>query len=334
MKRLSWRFASALLTAWVGSTALTAQEPKLIPPANQAWTNVLADSRAEVEFTVQAPAAFKGRIAWTFSDAATRRVLPNGRGESALKPGAKAKFALDIPAVNPGVVLKAHLTVSLVDDANGSVRATQEKDLWIFPADPFHGQAKELEELKLIVYAPAGKTAAALKALKVPFEDEKNAAALADRKGGVVVIGEGVSFKDEAGLTDTLVQLARQGATVICLAPSAGTLPIPGAEKDGGESVSLFRHDAIPKLDPRLDGLAWSNSTKIVASTIALRAIDGSVAGEVVEGPGGFPWLQVDYPQTKGRLTVCGFALVAQWQATPTPRYLFARMIAAAMPTK
>src|SRR5260370_10336379 len=139
MKRLSWRFASAPLTAWVGSTALTAQEPKLIPPANQAWTNALADSRAEVEFTVQAPAAFKGRIAWTFSDAATRRVLPNGRGESALKPGAKAKFALDIPAINPGVVLKAHLTVSLLADANGSGCAAQEKELWRFPADPFPG---------------------------------------------------------------------------------------------------------------------------------------------------------------------------------------------------
>lgn len=333
MNRLTWRYAAALLIVGLGSTALSAQEPKLIPAASQAWTNVLADSRAEVEFTVQAPAAFRGRIAWTFSEAATKRVLPNGRGQLVVKPGAKTKFALDIPAVNPGVVLKAQLTVALVDDANGSVRATQDKGLWIFHADPFHGQAKELAEHKLIVYDPAGKTVAALNALKVPFEDEKNAAALADRKSGVVVIGEGVSFKDEAGLADTLVQLARRGATVICLAPSAGTLPIPGAEKDGGESISLLRHDAIPRLDPRLDGLAWSNSTKIVASTIALRVIDGGVAGEVVEGPGGFPWFQVDYPQTKGRLTICGFALVAQWQASPTPRYLFARMIFPAMPT-
>jgi hypothetical protein len=334
MNPLSWRLLAVLLTAWLAATATcTAQEPKLIPPANQAWTNLLADSRAEIDFTVQAPAAFQGRIVWTFSDAATRRVLPNGRGDLAAKPGAKAKFTLDVPAVNPGVVLKAHLAVSLVD-ANGSVKATHEKVLWIFPADPFHGQSKALEELKLVVYDPAGKTAAALQALKMPFEEEKNLAALADRKGGVVVIGEGVSWKDEAGLADTLVQLARQGATVICLAPSAGTLPIPGADKDGGDSISLLRHDAIAKLDPRLDGLAWSNSTRIVASTIALRAIDGSVAGEVVEGPGGFPWLQVDYPQTKGRLTVCGFALVAHWQATPTPRYLFARMIGMAMPTK
>src|SRR4051812_3743970 len=106
MRPFTWPLA--LLAAWIASETLAdAQEPKLIPPTNQAWTNVLADSRADVEFTVQAPATFRGRIIWVFSEAATRRVMPNGRGEAVVKPGAKAKFALDIPTVNPGVVLKA-----------------------------------------------------------------------------------------------------------------------------------------------------------------------------------------------------------------------------------
>jgi len=77
---------------------------------------------------------------------------------------------------------------------------------------------------------PAGKTAAALQKLHVPFEQEKNLETLADRKGGVVLVGEGVSFREEPGLADTLTKLARRGVTVICLAPSAGSVPIPGAE--------------------------------------------------------------------------------------------------------
>jgi hypothetical protein len=334
MMRISWRFVSTLVAVWLASaTLVAAQDPKLIPPPQQAWTNVLADSRPNVEFVVHAPAAFKGRVVWTVSDPATKRVLPKGRGELVVKPGANVKFALDIPAVNPGVVVKAHLTVSLVDDANGDIRATHDKDLWIFPADPFHGLSKALAELKMVVYDPAGKSAAALNALKVPFDDAKNADALAERKGGVVVIGEGVSFNDEPGLAETLVRLAQQGATVICLAPSAAALPIPGGDKDDGESVSFFRHDAIAKLDPRLDGLAWSNCAKIVARTIVLRAVEGSVIGEVGDGPGGFPWMQIDYPQTNGRLTVCGFGLIAHWQETPTPRYLFAKMLGVTMPS-
>jgi hypothetical protein len=142
-----------------------------------------------------------------------------------------------------------------------------------------------------------------------------------------------VSFKDEPGLADALLGLARRGVTVICLAPSAGTVPVPGTERDGGEDVSLLRSDAITKLDKRLDAAAWGGG-EVIASTLALKAVEGSVVAEVVGGPGGWPWLQVGYPQTRGRLIVCGFAVIARWQASPTPRYLFAKLIEPALPAE
>jgi hypothetical protein len=287
-------------------------------------------------FTGRVGPGFKGRLVWTLAEAAGGRVLPGGRGEAAVADAqgmVTAKIKLDFPALKPGIVLKARLTVSLVDDAGGAA-ATHEKTIWIFHPNPFAGRTRVLRDLKITLYDPdpAGKTAAALKRLDVPFEEEKHLVeAVTGRKLSVVVVGEGVSFRDEPGLAEALVRLARGGATVICLAPSAGAVPIPGAEQDHGEEVSFFRRDVIRRLDKRLDVASWGGG-KITASTLALKAVEGSVVGEVTAGSGGWPWLQVDYPRTKGRLIVCGFAVVARWQASPTPRYLFARMIEPAVP--
>jgi hypothetical protein len=314
------------------AAAAGAQEVKLVPAAGQGWTTALAGSRATLEFAVKAAPGFRGALAWTLAEAANGRVLPGGRGESAVAAGGRAKLTLTFPAVNPGVVLKAKLAVALTD-AGGKALATHDKVIHVFHPNPFEGRTKALEALKIAVYEPdpAGRTAAALKELQVPFEEKKTLAALAEGKAGVVVVAEGVSFKDEPGLADALLGLARRGVTVICLAPSAGTLPVPGADADRGEDLSLLRRDAITKLDDRLDAESWGGG-QVVASTVSLKAVEGSVVAEVAAGPGGWPWLQVDYPRARGRLLVCGFAVVARWQASPTPRYLFAKVLEPAIP--
>jgi hypothetical protein len=326
----------AVVLAWLGpATLVRAQNPKLVPASRQEWTTVLGGSRAKLEFTAQVPAGFKGRLVWNLAEAETERVLARGRGEAPLGGGAKAKMELTFPEVNPGVVLKTRLRISLVNDANGNVVATQEKTIRIFHPNPFADRAKVLKDLKIALYEPdpTGKTAAALKGLEIPFEEERNLAALEERKDTIVVVGEGVSFKEEVGLAEALIKLAARGTTVICLAPSAGTVPIPGTEQGHDEDVSFFRRSIITKLDKRLDHEAWGDG-KVIASTLALRAVENSVVGEVIAGPGGWPWLQVDYPPTKGRLIVCGFAVVGRWQASPTPRYLLAKMIEHAIPAE
>jgi hypothetical protein len=325
---------TAVVLAWLGSaTAARAQNAKLVRAAHQEWTTALAGSQAKLEF--KAPAAFKGRLVWTLAEAQTQRVLPRGRGEASVVGGARVKVVLTFPEVNPGVVLKTRLKVSLVDDATGNAVGTQEKTIRIFHPNPFADRLKVLKDLKIALYDadPAGKTAAALKGLEIPFEEERNLAALQERKDALVLVGEGVSFKDEPGLSEVLVKLAARGTTVICLAPSAGTVRIPGTEQDHEEDVSFFHRSIIKKLDKRLDDTAWGDG-KVIASTLALRAVENSVVGEVIAGPGGWPWLEVDYPQTKGRLIVCGFAVVGRWQASPTPRYLLAKMIEHAIPAE
>jgi hypothetical protein len=338
MRPLTLPCLIAALVAW--QVPAGAQESKLVTAPHQEWTTALAGTRATLEFSVRAGAGFKGRLIWTLAEVKSQRVLPGCRGESALAAGGKgtatAKVVLAFPDVNPGAVLKARLTVSLVEEGTGTAVATLAKTIHLFYPNPFAGRTNVLRDLHIVLYDPdpAGKTGAALKGLQVPFEEEKNLDALADRKNGVVVVGEGVSFQEDPGLADVLLKLARRGLTVICLAPTAGSLPFPGADQDGGEDVSLFRRDIIRKLDKRLDVGAWGAGGKVISSTLAVKAGEGSVVAEVTGGVGGWPWLQVDYPQEKGRLIVCGFALLAHWQANPTPRYLFARMIESAIPSE
>ena len=77
------------------------------------------------------------------------------------------------------------------------------------------------------------------------------------KEGGVIVV-EGVSFKDEKGLGETLVKLASGGLSVLILAPSAGEVAIPGiGGPAGGLEELTFRRDIVRTLDKRLDSDGW-----------------------------------------------------------------------------
>lgn len=334
--RLTHSKIFAIVLALVASSA-SAQEPKFTPAAGQEWTNVFASSRANVVYNLQLPNGFRGQLVWTLADAGANRVLPKGRGEVPVAAGDKtAKFALDLPPLNDGVVLKATLTVSLIDAAKKEPVAEHAKTMWIFSADPFVGRLKVLDDLKITLYDPDPKfaTADALKSLKIPFDQVDTAAALAESKGNVIIVGEDVSFVNEPELLKTLLPLAKKGATVICLAPAAGTFALPGADSNDGDDLSFKRRTAINEVDSRLDATAWLDCPSPIRATVAIKSVEGSVVGEAVPGSENFPWLQIDYPETKGRLVICGFGVIAHWQRTPTPRYLLDALLKRAIPTE
>ena len=297
------------------------------------WTNLTAGSDIKVPFTVKGGGAFQGRAVWTFTDAGTNRVFSRGRGEA---PIAAATFTIElaVPPINPDVILKTHLSVSVV--ANGKHVAGYEKTMWIFPADPFANRSKWLKDLKITLYDsdPRSKTAAALKGLKVPFAETNNLAGLAELKEGVVLVGEGISFKDEPGLAEVLIQAASRGVSVLCLAPLAGPFPLPGTDNGlpAPGSLVLKRQDVITRLDKRLDASAWAPDGQVLASAFQIKAEEGQVIAEVQPAPPvasgkGWSWLQLDYPERKGRFVMCGFGLIRHWDASPTPRYLLARLL-------
>jgi hypothetical protein len=257
-------------------------------------------------------------------------VYDRGRGEAPLPEGGKpVKVMLRTPPLNPGVIQEATLTVHLVADGN-EPSARYEKKIWIFPPDPFANRAKWLAERRIKLYdpEPKAKTSALFKEAKIPFEEVPRLAGLEGVQDGVIIVGEGASLQEEPDLLPALVRAATRGARVLCLAPAAGSFVVPGSEGEAAPgTMTLARPDIVRKLDKRLDAVAWPPTGNSVSRSFALKAEEGKVVAEVNPGVKGWSWLAVDLPDKKGRLVVSGFAIVGSWEAGPTPRYLFARIL-------
>jgi hypothetical protein len=199
--------------------------------------------------------------------------------------------------------------------------------LHLFPRDPFVDRQEWLKKLKITLYDPKEKTAAALKAAGVPHDLIANSAALTELREGLLLIGEGISLREERGLAEALVAAAAGGTPVICLAPVDGAFPLAGETFKQAGSFGLQRSAIITQLDKRLDAEAWLGGHKVVASRLALRGEGAAVTAEVDPAQGDWPWLDIPFARTPGRLVVCGFGLIEAWDAGPAPRFLLARIL-------
>lgn len=321
---------STLLAGVAPAAAPGADEVAITP--QQAWSGVFGGREITLDYNVGTPEGFRGRLGWSLS--VEGRTL--ARGEIALTAQAgrpnRAAIRLRIPETKVGVVIDARLSVELYDGGRGRRLTSHDRVLRIFPDDPFALRSDWLKELKITLFDPQGDTQKILEQAKVPFEQVHNAAALREMTGGVLVVGQGTSFEEYRGLPGILMQVAGGGVPVLCLAPSAGKLPMPGAQTPEADlpvpsHVVLRRQEAIAALDKRLDALGWPPDGKIVASTVSITADRSGVMGQVGQQKNGWSWIEVRYPGKRATLLICGFGIVDRWDAGPTPRYLFAQML-------
>lgn len=275
--------------------------------------NVFGDVEAVLRFRVEATRAVKGRVVWRVAEgSATVKV---GEIDITATANAPADIVLKIavPLVKDGVVAHWKLTVSVVEPDQRSPTATFEQDLWAFPRDPFAGRSAWLKKLRVSLFDPKGDTAKVLTAANVPFEQLQSADAVAGLKADVLVVGEGASFKDEKSLAAVLPKLAAAGVRVLILAPADGELVVPGIGAADGFDELAFRRDAVRRLDKRLDSNGWWAEARTLAA-------NGAV------GTSGWPWAEAR-ATGGGRWVFCGLPLVANWDAHPAPRFLFARVL-------
>ena len=288
--------------------------------------NVFGGKVTEYKFTVEAKKVVKGRVTWRL--AAGTATVTASEVNFAAAPDAPATIAikLAVPPLKDGVVLLTKLTIATIAAGQTKPLATHEQDVWVFPEDPFADKAEWLKGLKFKLYDPVGATSKLLAAAKVPFDELRDVDAVAGSKEGVVIVGEGVSFKEERGLSAALDKLAASGRVVLSLAPADGELVVPGLGGPADKQQQLsFRRDIVRQLDKRFDPDGWSADAKTVASTIGVKANDGAAVGEVAPA-GGWPWAEAGYTHG-GRWAVCGLAVIARWEALPTPRFLLVRML-------
>jgi hypothetical protein len=328
MVALSTVLAGAAAHSW---GAMPAADPVTISP-QEAWSGVLSGQETTWNYNLTTPEGFQGRLGWSLSS--SKRTL--ARGEIALTAAAgqpnRAAVHFQVPEVKVGVVIQARLSVKVYHGERGGRLAGHDRTLWIFSDDPFALRSDWLKELKITLFDPQGDTQKILQRAKIPFQQVHHAAALQGMTAGVLVVGQGISFEEHRNLPEMLVRLAAGGVPVLCLAPSAGSLPMPGAETAGAglpvpKHVVLRREDAITALDKRLDADAWPPDGRIVASTMSITAEGHRVVGRVGKEDNGWSWIEVHYPKERTTLLICGFGVVEHWDAGPTPRYLFARML-------
>ena len=193
------------------------------------------------------------------------------------------------------------------------------------------------------VFDPAGKTAELFNTLELPFTELANISTLERLESGVLIIGEGVSFREERALSTAMLELTARGVPVICLAPGEGDLLIPSpdpAAKISPSSVLLQNAEAIRRLDKRLDAVQWMANAAAPANTIALNRQGSQLLGEVASAPDGWSWIEIQFAnqnkirETNPRCVVCCFPLIERWDDGPTPRYLLVRLLECVAPSE
>ncbi len=294
------------------------------------WGNVFGGKQAVFHVSVTSQESARGTVSWQF--AGEGRTIARGEQAVDVAPSRPSvvEIKLAVPAVKEGVVMPASLALALTRAGADKAVVEATKPLWIFPEDPFAGKAEWLKKLNIQLFDPAGKTAALFTKIGIPFKETHNVDAFAEFKDSVLIIAEGVSMKEYRGLTDMMVKAAAAGIPVLCLAPADGSMRLPGSagsDQPHPSAISLKQAGIITELDKRLDAEGWAPDGKLVSSRLALQGDRTGVWAAVTQDDSGWVWVDMRFGEGKGRIVVCGFVIVSKWNESPTPRFLFEKVL-------
>jgi hypothetical protein len=324
--RIAGTAATAVLAALL-TRPVAGAEPAAVLACREQWSTFFGGRQVTLHFTARSEQPVDGRIVWRH--AADGRTIARGELAAKLNGGraSEAEIGLRLPEVRDGVVFDTQLSVVLADRQN-RVLARHDRPVRLFPTDPFVNRRNWLGGLGIVLYDPRGQTEAVCQAHDLPYRLVGTMSALSGVAQGTVIVGEGLSFEDRRGLAETLLELAAGGASVLCLAPADGGFRFPGGgdEDPQPRRVVLGDCEVIRELDKRLDADAWAPDGRVAATGLEVSTGGGEASLSVAPPPRAWPWLEAVYPQG-GRLIVCGFGIVEQWDAGPTPRWLLLRIL-------
>ena len=225
-------------------------------------------------------------------------------------------FSLRVPPIKDGVAFESALEFTLGE------MSLLRRTFWILPENPFSDRKAWLESLNLALFDPPGHTLKAFEKLEIGATRLTSLGALERVEKGIVILGEGLELSKFPALPSILSGLAQRGVSTICLAPASGNWP----DLSGGEIPPLAlryeRGRIVSELDKRLSVAAWPSPGMGFVPAVSR---NGSVWQVGVE-PRGWRWIEATHDKDT-REIFCGFPLIAHWDADPTARYLFARIL-------
>ncbi|MDA1055367.1 MAG: hypothetical protein O3C40_33625 [Planctomycetota bacterium] len=218
-----------ILVACFGVSANALGEAAVRPL--EGHTNEFGGREITRSFRVESDQPIVGRFVWSLS--ARERTLARGEQEVRVAEAATdvtIKFRLN--ELRDEVVPPVTLTVAVVVDQTEV--AQKQLQPWLFPDDPFGSRGEWLRSLDITLFDPAENTAQQFDDAQIPYRSVRNAAALNDaEQSGLLIIGEGVSLRQQRSLAETALQAAASGRRVVLLAPADGSLTVPGTAGDG-----------------------------------------------------------------------------------------------------
>jgi len=153
------------------------------------WSCYFGGRKVMLHYRTAGPIAKDRRASWSF--AVREQVIARREASVRAAPGTpgRLEIALDLPEPRPGMAIPATVMIA-VDGA-----PQMEHRLWIVPEDPFEGRRAALKEANLVVFDPEKKTTGLLEQVRVPFKPVRDMAGIAALERGLVLVGEGVSFR-------------------------------------------------------------------------------------------------------------------------------------------
>lgn len=309
--------------------ASAAELDGVITPVEK-WSCLFGGQEVTLSFRVSSQkdgsAVEAGRLRWRY--AADQRTLARGETEWDPEDQGVAALTLSVPAVRAGLVFPTELSVSCVTQESSFESSTLTRTLWLFAEDPFVHQREVMKEQNLFLFDPDGRTADLFRDAELPVQQIHSIAVLEARPhDSCLIVGEDTSLIRNRRLAEQLLSFAAAGGTVLMLAPSEGVIPMPDetSQVQPGE-FRLRRNHVISDFDKRLDSISWPGTSGLPGSRITLRTRFNRIGMEVSKD-GDWPWMTIEYPETRGRFVFCGFSAIQHWRHGPTPRYLLHRIL-------
>ncbi len=288
----------------------------------------LESEEAHITYSVSDPVEEDEGLEWAL--VAAGRTLAHGSSgstdiESDTVLARIYNIAVRMPPLRAGIVLPAELQVTWL--RNKQTRRTK-RSIYIFSRNPFAAQQAFLEEAQIKLFDADGRTAELLDKNEIPHSRLLNLSAIDLVTEGIVLVGEGASFRKQRKLAESLLRVAQREVPVLCLAPSEGDFSL-AIRQDGllvrPSRLALERGDVVRRYDKRFDEIP-------IACHLSLESLRNKVVLSAVDGKDDWAWADMEFSaeaseKPPGRLIVCGLGIVTHWEESPVSRYLFVRLL-------
>ncbi|NOY41293.1 MAG: hypothetical protein GXP26_05595 [Planctomycetes bacterium] len=310
----------------LGQEKLVESAGELIPVSNRSC--VFADEKTFFDYSPKNVAARHAdwQIDWSLMVGA--RTIARGSSEAIVPADSDVPLYLaeiPTPTLRDDVVLSAELRMTWTA---GRKKYQHNRPLFIFSRNLFPTKQSLLENAQIKLFDADGRTAELLEKNEIPHSRLLNLSAIDLVTEGIVLVGEGVSFRKQRKLAESLLRVAQRGVPVLCLAPSEGDIPL--AMRQEGELIrpsrlALERGHVVRRYDKRFDEIP-------IVCHLSLESRRNEVVLSAIDGKDDWAWLDMEFsPEASGkppgRLIVCGLGIVTHWDKSPVPRYLFVRLL-------